>query len=444
MAMGSPRTLSSNVGLSKLLGKDAGQFILLDQDTDGRCGRAVYINLALSATFAGIEQSARDLILHRLKSLRATAGGANSYSNIHDAMEHKTLIGSAFVHYKMLQASGSAVFPPGVYITGMEVASYGQAPPGLYRVTKRREDWEVEKQQAKAISTDFAAINGACRGIAQAASEVLPEMLDKAYSGKKWRGDLNSEGYTLFFNPPCLYDSTGAWKTPQQKAFSKNLAAVKLARAMAEASRRQHPVQWVVHGDGAHIMHDALQQLPGVDLSNHTLLFAAPTKSVAALLPALRQCSVKLHDDVIKVQDADWRSKQTQMWHSRKLERELRQIPGLEDQAAILAGQHRRDLATYVNSLIGAAATGVALASPAVPGLVSVGLAAVGIYATWDKMNHLRNIASTAINIPGLNPHMHPFDSSQQMNHRARKHSGNAAKTFVDVVKARLGRSGGI
>lgn len=101
-------------GLSKLLGKDAKQFILLDRDTDGRAGRPVYIDIALSRDFAGLEPSQRDLILHRLKQLRATAGGIDSHSNVHDPMEHKLLLGSAFVHYKVFQSTGSAAHGPGV------------------------------------------------------------------------------------------------------------------------------------------------------------------------------------------------------------------------------------------------------------------------------------------------------------------------------------------
>lgn len=243
----------------------------------------------------------------------------------------------------------------------------------------------------------------------------------------------------MFYNPPCLYDESGEWRTPEQKSFSKRFAAMKLSRALTDASHRKHQTQWVVHSDGVHLLKLALEALGGTDLSNHTVRFTAPTKDISVVIPDLNRANMQLHDEVMKIQDSDWRSKRAQMWRFQRLKRELSKIPGFEDQAQILATQGSKDLRTYFGYL-GTAALAGTLLSPTTPALGSIATATIGALAIWDKAQNLRNIGANNLDAPGLNPHFHPFDTNDQMNHRARKYSGGSLKTFADVLKLKLRR----
>lgn len=440
MTSGLFNQIARNTGFSKLLGRDASQFILLDRDTDGRVGRPVYILEHLSSKFNGIPKDKLDLALHRLKQLRATAGDISAHSNLRNAKEHRSLVGTAMVSYKIFQNTGSAEHQPGVYITEITFAEYERGDPGLYKVTNQREEWEVDKRVDQ-ITTVFAAINGPCRDLSQAATKIMPEMLGKAYSNKKWSGDLKSDGFTLFYNPPCLYEGMKLWQTPKQKCTNHAYTATALAKALLEASGRRQVVQWAVHGDGAHVLLGALKKLQGKDLSNHTVMFLSPTKEVSAILPLMREAKMGLHDDVMKIQDSDWRSKQSQMWHFHSLKKQLSQMPGFEDQAHLQSTQRFKDLRTWTGMVAGAATSGFGLAafSPAIPTVGAIAGAALGAFAMWEKAQSIRNIAANSINNPGLNPHMQPFKTNDQMNLHARKHSGNALKTFADVIKGKLG-----
>lgn len=218
------------------------------------------------------------------------------------------------------------------------------------------------------------------------------------------------------------------------------VTAVHLKDALLDAQNRNQKVHWVVHSDGAHLLHDALNMVGGRDLSCHTMIFLAPTKDVSAILPMLRKSKINLHADVMRMHDDDWRSKKTQMGSGKKLEQELAQIPGFSARGEDLRKQAQRDRHKVTTNFIKSASYGLAAGAfflaPMVTGVAAANLAWQSYGAiTNDTHQSLRNMLANRSKNPGLNPHMHPLKSQDQMNRHARQHSGSTAKTFRDVLR---------
>jgi len=76
----------------------------------------------------------------------------------------------------------------------------------------------------------------------------IPPMLDGAYKDKKWQGNLENEGYSLFYNPPSLYTKGMRFRTSKQKVTSQAYAAERLKEVMIKAQNNQKPVQWGAWG----------------------------------------------------------------------------------------------------------------------------------------------------------------------------------------------------
>ncbi len=431
------------LGFSKLLGKDSKSFIALDRQTNGACGRAVYIDEGLSNKFFGLKLSQILNIIQKLKSLGAMAGGVTSFSSVNDAAAHMTVIGKTRVTYKVFQNTNDPTKKAGVYITDIDVESYAEGAPGLYSVHYDRGDWLLDDERPEKIKGHFAAINGLCDEPEHAASRILPDMLDNAFNkNKKWEGDLKSEGYSMFFSPPSLYTKNMIWKTPKQKKHSQSSAAELLKNVLVESQNNNKKVQWVIHGDGSKLLDSALKLAGGTNLSNHTMLFCSPTEKVSKILPSMKRNKINLHDDVMKIQDDDWKSKSAQMFSGRAMQKELSKFPGFEDKAAILKGEAFKNLRGVVGEVKGAGAMGwgigAAILAPAAPGVLAIGGAIWGAYDMWKKAQSIRNSAATNTTNASLNPHMQPFKSTDEMNLLAKKHSGSTLKTFVDVLKEKM------
>ena len=382
----------------------------------------------------------------RIKQLRALAGSISSYSNANNAAEHMNIIGRAKVYYKLIQNTGDASKKPGVYITDLDLADFSDKDAGLYKVDKIRDQnrWDLDSERKAKITSNFAAINGMCRDIQQAAEDIVPHLLKDAYSDKQYAGNLEQEGYNLFYNPPSLYDRGKKWKSPQQKRVTKEVTTQRLASALKERQSRKQPVQWVVHGDGAKVLHQASLQLNGADLSQHTLMFMAPTHAIADILPLARRSNMKLHDAVMKIHDDDWLSKKAQFGTGAKLATELAKVDGFEKRGLLLKSSVRDSSVGAASGLWGAAlfgaGVGTFLMAPAIPALTTVGAvgAAFGGYDSIKKAQSMRNIAANTVKNPAFNPHLNPHKSVAELNLDARLASGSLAKTFADVVKARL------
>ncbi len=441
-------------GFSRLLGKNADNFIPLDSSTNGACGRPIYIDQDLSRKFSGIEQSHITMILQKLKQLGATAAGISSHSSVSDAHEHMAIIGSVRVNYKMFQNTNEQGKKAGVYITDVDTGSFADGEPGLRSVKYTKGVWELKDNSSSIIETQYAAINGMCRDAQQAATEILPDMLKEAYKDKKWEGNLQSDGYNMFYNPPSLYTKGIRFKTPKQKKTSLNATADLLKDTFIQAQTNSKKVHWVVHSDGARLFGKALTKMAGKDLSNHTVLFCAPMEDVSDLIPKMKQCNINLHDDVMKIADDDWRSRRMQMGSGPKIRDALKDYPGLNNantQAKLLARSARKDLLSITGDAMSAGAIGVGIGALCVTGFVTAPLTGglslsgviaggLGAVAKVKKAEALRNAAATNIKSPGLNPHMHPFKSTEQMNVHMEEHSGGFVKTFTDVLKAKFSR----
>ena len=62
--------------------------------SDGRVGRAIFINSDLIHKFSGFDSQADlDEAFSRIKQLRATAGGIDSFTNVANPKEHMGIIG---------------------------------------------------------------------------------------------------------------------------------------------------------------------------------------------------------------------------------------------------------------------------------------------------------------------------------------------------------------
>ena len=430
-------------GFSKILGAPADQFILFDRDTDGRVGRRIFINMNLVEKFTGMsDQHNINYSFQKIKQLSALAGGIKSYSNVADASEHMQILGRAKVTYKIIQYTNNPEKQPGIYITDLDLADFSDGNAGIYQVKNSSRDkdrWKISKEPSLEITSDFAAINGLCENLTQAGSQIIPPMIEASYSDL----GLKPNSFDLFYNPSYLYNKKKKWTTPEQKAVTNEITAARLAHAMNTSQKKGLSVKWVVHGDGIKVLETALLKLDGRDLSNHTLLFMAPTEAVANILPITRRSNIKLHDAVMKIHDHDGLSKKAQLGTGSRLASELKQY-GMDDRAELLKVQVRRNARTAAKELVGAATFGASIGAlilaPAIPALtVAAGVSAAFTAANAaDTAQGFRNRLSTALTDHSLNPHLNPQKSVDELNLAAKKSSGSLAMTFVDVIKAKL------
>lgn len=422
-------------GFSKILGASSRDFILFDKDTDGRSGRPIFINGALANKFNNFKKfSEIQYAFHRIKQLRALAGGITSYSNNNDAMEHMLVVGRAKITYKLFAATNDPGSKPGVYITDLDMADFADHEPGIYKTIKKAESWDVGGSPESYITSSVAAINGLCDDLRQAAGEIMPSILESAY------GPQND--YDLFYNPPALFKDGKEWKTPQQKLRGQVMTEL-LARALKDCQLHKQEVKWVVHGDGARLLRKTLEKVGGADLSNHTLMFMAPMDTVADILPMARRSKMNLHQDVMKINDDDLESQRHQWGRDdrKKLGSELRQY-GMDDKAYTLTNTLRkRRISTGKAMLtVGGAAFSAGSLLSGIPAL-TVGGAVGGAFTAataLDTAQTIRNRMAASITNPAYNPHLNPHKSVEELNLAARKASGGLAKTFVDVVRARI------
>lgn len=128
-------------GFSRLLGAPSVNFVPLIEGQDS--GRPLRIDINLLAKFGKLSHSDADAIKNKLMQLSATAGGISSYSDRNNAMSHMTAIGAIGVSYKIFQTTDDAKSPPGVYITDIDIKSFADGEPGLYKVTKGKTGWLV-------------------------------------------------------------------------------------------------------------------------------------------------------------------------------------------------------------------------------------------------------------------------------------------------------------
>ncbi len=429
-------------GFSKILGSPESQFYLLSDKTDGRCGRRVYINAAISETFIQhVSADDFDLVLFRLEQLRSTAGGLTSYSNINNAFEYFSTIDRFQVGYKIFQNTGSAKSKPGVYITSLEALTIEDGRPGLYQVkSDDGKDWEAK--ESKKLTHAYAAVNGLTRNLKMAADTIIPPMLETAYNGKEYKGSVK-DGYNLIYNPPTLYYKNKVWKTPQDKLKGKDFTAKLLSEQLLDSQRRGQEVNWVVHGDGAKVFLDAMTRISSNKLDKHRVLFLAPKADMVKILPLVRQSQMKLHSSVMTFQADDWNREGGKNRISQDVAKEVAKFGGAfqgkADAMANEAAINRDKLMVLGRKSFKAGGWAAsALIHPAIPA-VGAGLnMAFGMPAMARGVESIRNFSANNIAAPDLNPHLHPFKSTPEMNAFVASQTGGKMKSFAAVVRAKL------
>ena len=434
-------------GLSKVLGSDESNFILFDTDTDGRVGRRIYIHKDLSNHFLNFKDEGE--LIHafqQIKQLRAIAGGITSSTNANSAEEHKTVIsGRAEITYKIIQVSHSAERLPGVYITNLELASFDKHEAGLYKVkpTEQFDQYITKKSHSESVTSNLAAINGLTRNLDQAASDIIPPMLESAFPVEF--SNLNSAGYDLFYNPQYLYKHGKKWRTPSQKLTTKAVTVSRLKEAFESTQNQNNKVNWVIHGNGITLLREALQKANGKNLSNNNIIFMAPTEDLSRTLPLLKKCNISLHKKVMQIHPHDWTSKRAQLKNPALVKEQLGHW-GYEDRGEILWSDRRDDLASIAKTglkmpaKIGLLSTGAFLAAPTGFGAL-IAMTVGGIVGGYDALKSsqkIRNMASNSISDTSYSPHLNPHKGVKELNLAAKNASGSLIKTFWDVVKLRV------
>ncbi|WP_444993990.1 hypothetical protein [Aliikangiella sp. IMCC44359] len=75
---------------------------------------------------------------------------------------------------------------------------------------------------------------------------------------------------------------------------------------------------------------------------------------------------------------------------------------------------------------------------PALPAVAGAANTALGIPAMKRSIESMRNISANNIADPNLNPHLHPFKSTPEMNAFVANQTGGKAKSFAALIKAKL------
>ncbi len=447
------QTSLNNHGFKRMVGLASSGFILYSDGPESGIGHRIYIPAVLAEWFASLvnlqgPQTAQR-VMRGLSQLPSSALGFQAYSNAQNAFEHFVLVENLRITYIVLQDNNLKGLNPGVYITDMDVAEHASGhKPGLYRVKSKVERWELSKKPASTIATSHAAINGLAESIEHAAQKTMPGMIAAAYKDDTAR--LQSEGYTLAYNPPPLYQRGSEWRTPEQKAVSGDHTAAILAKGLYNAQLQQKEVHWTIHGDGATLLLNALKKLPPrFSLDKHTLFFAAPSPVMNELITEVENRQMSLAKNVMKFHKDDWRSVTVRAWQQYQVGQRLAAKGGDHALTAeMLKGQAWTD-AKALNNLVkpvyqagsGLGAIGLAIAAGMEPGVaIAVGLGgAEGLRRACTSLvfnaETYRNLLAMNTTNMTLNPHFSPTMSPTEFNARARVQHGGVVKSFVALVR---------
>ncbi|WP_045826242.1 hypothetical protein [Teredinibacter turnerae] len=422
-------------GFSKLLGTPSSNFVLLAKETDGTSGRKVFIDQNLAAKFselAGGEKGEAkvnsDRLLRQLYQLRAVAAGGTAFSNMQNAFEHMHIFGDLKVVYKVVQSSGSSE-PSGVYVTDIDYAKFIRGgEPGFYKVKYEAQDrsWVIADEQISSVKTKNAAINGLADDVSHAGNDVMPSMVEAAYSNREGVNAIRNEGYTLFYNPQNLRDRGATWYTPEQKQVNRKHAAGMLGNGILEAQRRGQVVQWSIHGNGANLFGEAIERLKGQNLDKHEVIFlSTPDEAhLGKILGSARAAGMKLHEDALKVHEDDWSGALNRTIRAGAIANEVAKFGrDYVTQAEVIRSQGKASLLASAGWIKFAAQLGA---------------------TSLFKYNTLRNMVAVNAEITdaAVNPHFHPFKDKHQFAAHAKTATGGRVNSvfFSEIVKKIRGR----
>ena len=419
-------------------GHDGG-FLLFDRDTDGRSGRRILINAQLANKFSALisHDSKGLLVIAGIKQLRAKGGGINSSNSCNSKPQrHMDAIGHVLVTYEIHQSSFDDPYG-GIRIIDIDLADFGRSrEPGFYhvqRVNKKR--WEtLEDKPKKRIKTHKAAINGRVESFEVAAGDLMPTMIEKAYDSAE------AEGFDFFYQPPSLLRRGLGWRTPAQKRVNSQVASQYLAKGLLEAQKKKQTIQWVIHGDGATLLAQALEQLKGHKLDQHEVLFAGiPKQKLGPVMQTMKQAGMRFHKDIIKYNPHDWNALNNRVWGMSGLYRVIESLGDeYEDRLGVLKAQAGGDRETALglgmSAFKGGGVVAAAFYAGAEPGIALGAGSAYGVYKAYRKLKSLRNLAGNRSSRASLNPHMHPLKSGAEFEHHVVKSHGGQLNSFLALV----------
>jgi hypothetical protein len=443
---------ASQAGFSRTASA-ANKYILFDDDTDGRCGRCVFIDQGLLAKFQGsTDGKVEELkyVFHRIKQLKSRAGDLASHFDPQDPKSKISMFGKAEIKYTIHQPSASSGMVAGVYIDDLNLASFSGAEPGLYNVKDKNGEFVLSNKRVDSIPTTRAAINGLCESAKQAAELILPPMVNVAYGHRKWdklAGTMApDDSYTMFYNPPDMYKN-GKRMVSQGKATNQRLTADRLAEALKEAQSRNKKVQWVVHGDGIYALESALKKVSGKSLDCHTAIFLSPNSDVSKILPLMNRSGMKIHDTVYQTHDDDLISRDAQSGNGRRLKNALVEMGHDNNAAAVMKTDANNNVWKKAAMLTASAGTGFGLGTLMLNPVISIPLVTVGGVAAGaialkgnvDAAKSVKNNVAARMGVtePALNPHLNPFASKTDMNQKATDFRRAQGKSFVSRVLGR-------
>lgn len=295
------------------------RFVLFHPNTDGRCGRAVFINPYLLQRFAELvdtDSAAGRATAKQIIDLRAQAAGLNSSTNQGKPSTHRQTLGSLVVYYSVVQAGTENSHGAGVYITDLK-RSCGKGEgdaAGLY-LSKfsrgKRNDWRPQKISASKLPTLVGAIGGLVKG--QDYDLKLTAGRCGQYLASKVKASQLNNAFSLYYTPGFVIDGLGSWITPEQKIDSDDAGPKQLAQLLINTQQQYWgasdlpPHQWYVFGDGAKFLLQTLRQvkqLGGEGLAMHQFHFVAPKENLGLLLGELRQLDAQVSNQVHELGDS--------------------------------------------------------------------------------------------------------------------------------------------
>ncbi|ABC27311.1 hypothetical protein HCH_00400 [Hahella chejuensis KCTC 2396] len=432
-----------NHGFKRSYGNAASGYMLMFDGVGNESGRKIYVpggevgrRFAYLLTVGGKE----NLVLSRLSRLRSCAGGFQSYSNKRNAFEHVDLVENLRISYVIRQDSVGGL-SPGVYITDVELVEHAEGhQPGFYHVRYRRDQWHLSPSPSNHLLNKYAAINGHCDNLKEAATNIMPPIIEDAYSGST--DTLESNGYTIAYNPPPLYRGGTEWTTPEQKQTSANFTATMLAQGIYKAQKIGREINWTITGNGSELMLAALRQLPpDLQLDKHTVFIGAPGMAANPLLLEMQRRGMSLAKDVTKTQTDDWTCVRSKMLEQFKTAGILEQWGGAPAEVAEkIRVQARIDGAWGFGLTASAFGTGfkigsIAMGAPIIStfgGAAAVTVTAIGVLFGASK---IRNIIANSSKSTVLNPHYHPTKSNVDFNTQVIKQSGGYKESFMALMR---------
>lgn len=270
-------------------------FVYFSPNTQGKCGRPVYIDARLLPLFLSLVDvdSYKGLrLITGIEQLRSVGGGIGSYQSTVRAARHMSRVGDVSVYYYIEQQKheeGGRILPSGVFITDLRINKVDAGDrPNIYLIQGK--NYEATNQlffsreiSNAALVTDQSIDDGAATALRYAPQDG-------------WGKTLGTE---MLFIPNKLSDAQGHWLTPALKSTNSTRIAKQVSAVLSQTqkSRAQDnkdsalPIQ--VIGDASKVLQAAVAQYTG-HLDKLDFEFIEPTAKMDTLLTSLKGKNAKI------------------------------------------------------------------------------------------------------------------------------------------------------